>query len=108
MGKEWKRVATNALEAFTESTKEERIKRYKSFDNAIRNTEIKKEDVLVDESLKAHKKRIAYEDQLIKASEDGILKSEKLKEEVKEILSERNRKNKRKKYYTWNDKNSRI
>ena len=97
MGKEWKRVATNALEAFTESTKEERIKRYKSFDNAIRNTEIKKEDVLVDESLKAHKKRIAYEDQLIKASEDGILKSEKLKEEVKEILSERNRKNKRKK-----------
>lgn len=97
MGKEWKRVATNALEAFTETTKEERIKRYKRFDNAIRNTEIKKEDVLVDESLKAHKKRIAYEDQLIKASEDGILKSEKLKEEVKEILSKRNRKNKRKK-----------
>lgn len=97
MGKEWKRVATNALEAFTESTKEERIKRYKSFDNAIRNTEIKKEEFLVEESLKAHKKRIAYEDQLIKASEDGILKSEKLQEEVRGILSERNRKNKRKK-----------
>lgn len=97
MGKEWKRVATNALEAFTETTKEERIKRYKRFDNAIRNTEIKKEEVLVDESIKAHKKRIAYEDQLIKASEDGILKSEKLQEEVKGILSERNRKNKRKK-----------
>lgn len=97
MGKEWKRVATNALEAFTETTKEERIKRYKRFDNAIRNTEIKKEEVLVDESLKAHKKRIAYEDQLIKASEDGVLKSERLQEEVKEILSERNRKNKRKK-----------
>ena len=97
MGKEWKRVATNALEAFTETTKEERIKRYKRFDNAIRNTEIKKEEFLVDESLKAHKKRIAYEDQLIKASEDEVLKSEKLQEEVKEILSERNRKNKRKK-----------
>ena len=97
MGKEWKRVATNALEAFTETTKEERIKRYKRFDNAIRNTEIKKEKFLVDESLKAHKKRIAYEDQLIKASEDEVLKSEKLQEEVKEILSERNRKNKRKK-----------
>ena len=97
MGKEWKRVATNALEAFTETTKEERIKRYKRFDNAIRNTEIKKEEFLVDESLKAHKKRIAYEDQLIKASEDEVLKSEKLQEEVKEILSERNRKKKRKK-----------
>ena len=97
MGKEWKRVATNALEAFTETTKEERIKRYKRFDNAIRNTEIKKEEVLVDESLKAHKKRIAYEDQLIKASKDGVLKSERLQEEVKEILSERDRKNKRKK-----------
>ena len=97
MGKEWKRVATNALEAFTETTKEERIKRYKRFDNAIRNTEIKKEKVLVEESLKAHEKKIAYEDQLIKASEDGVLKSERLQEEVKEILSERNRKNKRKK-----------
>ena len=97
MGKEWKRVATNALEAFTETTKEERIKRYKRFDNAIRNTEIKKEEVLVDESLKAHKKKIAYEDQLIKASEDGVLKSERLQKEVRGILSERNRKNKRKK-----------
>lgn len=97
MGKEWKRVATNALEAFTETTKEERIKKYKKFDNAIRNTEIKKEKDLVDESLKAHRKRIVYEDQLIKASEDGVLKSERLQEEVKEILSERNRKNKRKK-----------
>lgn len=97
MGKEWKRVATNALEAFTETTKEERIKKYKKFDNAIRNTEIKKEKDLVDESLKVHRKRIVYEDQLIKASEDGVLKSERLQEEVKEILSERNRKNKRKK-----------
>ena len=97
MGKEWRRVATNALEAFTETTKEERIKRYKRFDNAIRNTEIKKEKVLVEESLKAHEKKIAYEDQLIKASEDGVLKSERLQEEVKEILSKRNRKNKRKK-----------
>lgn len=97
MGKEWKRVATNALEAFTETTKEERIKRYKSFDNAIRNTEIKKEEFLVEESLKAHKKKVAYEDQLIKASEDGVLKSERLQEEVKEILSKRNKRNKRKK-----------
>ena len=96
MGKEWKRVATNALEAFTETTKEERIKRYKRFDNAIRNTEIQKEKDLIDESLKAHRKRIAYEDQLIKASEDGILKSERLQEEVKEILSERNRKKQKK------------
>ena len=97
MGKEWKRIATNALEAFTESTKEERIKRYKSFDNAIRNTEIKKEEFLVEESLKAHKKKVAYEDQLIKASEDGVLKSKRLQEEVKEILFERNKRNKRKK-----------
>lgn len=95
MGKEWKRVATNALEAFTESTKEERIKRYKSFDNAIRNTEIKKEEFLVEESLKAHKKKVAYEDQLIKASEDGILKSERLQEEVKGILSKRNKRKKK-------------
>lgn len=97
MGKEWKRVATNALEAFTETAKEERIKRYKRFDNIIRNTEIKKEELLIDESLKAHKKKVAYEDQLIKASEDGILKSKKLQKEVKEILSERNKRNKRKK-----------
>ena len=95
MGKEWKRVATNALEAFTESTKEERIKRYKSFDNAIRNTEIKKEEFLVEESLKAHKKKVAYEDQLIKASEDSILKSERLQEEVKGILSKRNKRKKK-------------
>lgn len=97
MGKGWKHVGTNALESFTETSKKERYKKGRKFDNAIKQIVIQKEEDLVKESLKAYKEKIAYEDQLLKAKEDKVLKSEKLYEEAKEIETLRAKRNKRKK-----------
>lgn len=83
MAKNWKEVGNNALGTGAKETEQEKYRRMRRFDNAIRNLVKLKEDELIAKTAESYEEREAQKAQLLQAYADKRLKSKDLIKKAK-------------------------
>lgn len=76
--KDWKLIATNDPGYIDSETRAEKDRRFKKFDNVLRNMNRTSFDSLVEEANQAFKEQVMYNEQLLQAYDDKKLKSKVL------------------------------